>query len=83
MSTTSLDRTGNPKLGPTTQVRDMDKGYEMETMDKVVVKEKYRGTSNDRHDMQVLGRIQELRVRKDTQTNQTTRLGNMLTPIAL
>lgn len=38
-------------------------GYDLGAVDVATVAEKHRGTAIDQHDMQVLGRVQELRVR--------------------
>jgi hypothetical protein len=47
---------------PTTYVDAKNDSYDLGAMAEATVAEKHRGTLNDRHDMQVLGRIQELRV---------------------
>jgi hypothetical protein len=46
----------------TTHVATKDVDYELGALPEATVAEKHRGTLTDQHDMQVLGRIQELRV---------------------
>jgi hypothetical protein len=48
--------------GQTTYVTTKDADYELGAMPEATVAEKHRGTLTDQHDMQVLGRTQELRV---------------------
>lgn len=46
------------------RVHAADDSYELEEpCGKVTVSEKWQGTAEDRRDMQILGRVQELRVR--------------------
>lgn len=47
---------------PKTYVDAKDVGRELEDICETTVAEKHRGTIADQHDMQVLGRVQELRV---------------------
>lgn len=47
---------------PITYTDAKDAGYELTVVYKTTVAEKHRGTPADQHDMQILGRTQELRV---------------------
>lgn len=47
---------------PATYVDAKDGGCELEDVCETTVAEKHRGTIADQRDMQVLGRVQELRV---------------------
>ncbi len=65
MTRPSFDHSSKAEMGgvPTVYADIKDGGYEMEAVYETTVAEKHRGTVTDQHDMQVLGRTQELRVR--------------------
>lgn len=64
MMKSSSDQSSKSELREeqTIHIATKDVDYELGAMPEATVAEKHRGTLTDQHDMQVLGRIQELRV---------------------
>jgi hypothetical protein len=64
MTRASFDQSPKTEMGgaPTTYADAKGPGYELDAVYETTVAEKHRGTLTDQHDMQILGRTQELRV---------------------